>query len=286
MNGLTCSRPGRKSGLRALPLWIGLMFAPACGVLSPEKTPVRFGSPQPIVIQTMPETPTPSPVDTPDHAATHTALAAAATAQRAGEEATVAAQTEFAAGVLADIEQKLGSVGEKMGYGAVIWLHPDAVDVGSSDSPEVQFSPVDPSVQAGDFAFHFVVRWATNADSGGLDCLVGFRTGNDIRTDPWYSFRLLMDPGDVQAKFDFWQNGVLSGPGRAKATDAVRLENGAENEVILIARGNQFDAYVNGRQVLVWWNSVVARGGFGLGALARSGSGVCSFRDNWIWEWV
>jgi hypothetical protein len=286
MKSPACPRSGRRSVVRAFPLVIGLMLVPACSLLRPEETAVRPGSPRPIVIQTMAETATPSPLHTPDHAATGTALAAAATAQRAAETGTTAAQTEFAAGVLADIESKLDAVGQVMGYGAVIWLQPSAVEVESADSSEADYSPLDPSVRSGDFAFHSVVRWETEPDSGGLECLVGFRTGNDIRSDPWYSFRLLMNPGDAQSRFDLWQNGAVSGPGRASASDAVRLENGAENEVILIARGNRFDAYVNGRQVLVWWNSAIADGGFGLGALARSGRGVCSFRDNWIWKWV
>lgn len=286
MSGLKNALSGKRTFASMLPILIGLAFAHSCSILRPEETPKRFGTPEPIVMFTLPATDTPLPINTPNRAATQTALADAATAGRAEKEETSVAQTKFAGGVLSDIEKKLDEIGQSMGYGAVIWLHPDAVEVESSETSRIHYSPVDPSVQSGDFAFHTLVKWETKQGAGSMNCLVAFRVGGAIETDPWYSFRISNDSEEGQARFDLWQNGTVTGLGKWIATNAVRPGSGAENEIILIVRGGQFDAYVNGRQVQVVWNRIIERGGFGFGILQEAGDSVCSFRNNWIWEWV
>ncbi len=280
------SRSGKKSFASMLPFLIGLVFAHSCSVLGPEETPLRFGTPPPIAMYTLPATDTLLPINTPDRPATQTALADATVARRTEEEQTSVAQTQFAGGVLTDIQSKLHGIGEVMGYGAVIWLHSSSIEVESSEPSGIHYSPIDSAVQSGNFAFHTIVKWETRRGIGGMNCFIAFRVGQDMETDPWYSFRISNDPEEGRARFDLWQRWTVIGLGKWIETNAVNLDSGAENEIILIARGTQFDAYVNGRQVQVVWNQVLERGGFGFGILQKAGSSVCSFRDNWIWQWV
>ncbi|MBN1439859.1 MAG: hypothetical protein JW929_10660 [Anaerolineales bacterium] len=279
-------RPVAKGASSVLTILIGSILLHSCHASAAEKTAAQPWTPQPLAMYTLTAGDSPAPASTSDGSATQTALTASAAAGMTALEATAAAQTAFADVVLARIGEALGAIREEMGYGVVRWLHPPPVEVESADPSRIRFVLVDPALRSGDFALHTLVKWEAREGGAGPDCLVGFRLAGTVETDPWYSFRLSGNAPTGRVRFDFWRGGAATGTGIWTEAGPVRVGSGAENELILIARGNRFDAYVNGLQVKVWWNQEIARGGFGFGILPEAGGAVCSFRDNWIWEWV
>lgn len=103
--------------------------------------------------------------------------------------------------------------------------------------------------------------------------------------DPWYMMRMGRISGLGHVFFDVMQGWTIVGENNGDISDYIRDGNGDTNDVLLVARANQFTAYVNGHQVSVWWNTKIDRGAFGLGTLQDTGTSVCTFNDTWIWAW-
>jgi hypothetical protein len=261
-------------------------FVLSCSIFAPEATPIPSNTPQPTETVAPAATDTPLPSDTSEPTATKKATADKAATRRAQEEETAAAQTESAGAILGEIEDKLDEVGEFMGDGNVVWLYSSAVVVESSKANMIYYKMLDSSIRAADFAYHTVITWETKGNAGIVNCVIMFRIGDDIDMDPWYSLRLSRISGASAARFDLWQKWSIIGPGSWNGSSYIRDGNGDENELILVAKQNQFTAYINGRQVAVWWNSKIESGRFGLGTLQDYGTTTCTYGENWIWEWA
>jgi hypothetical protein len=275
---------GKKSIASVLPFLVVMAFVLSCTAFE-AATPLPTDTPLPTETETLAPTDTELPTDTPEP--TKKATVNKAATQRANEAKTEAAQTEFAGAVLGEVESKLDDVGEIMGYGSVIWMYPPSYPVKSSQANMIYYKLLDSSIQAADFAFHSVVKWETEGNQGIVNCVIMFRTGEDISLNPWYSLRLSRISGASSARFDLWQNwSVLTPNSEWRTSNYIRDGNGDENEVILIARGNEMKVYVNTKRVNVWWNSKLTSGGFGLGTLQDYGTTTCTFSENWIWEWA
>jgi hypothetical protein len=258
---LACSLGG--SGATAVP--------PATATLQPSDTPLPTDTVEPTVA----EEPTARKKPTVDKGATREAEA----------EETALAATEFAGAILGEVEGKLDDVGEMMGAGSVIWFYPSPIEVESSKPNMIYYQQLDSSIQAADFALHTNVVWETKQKIGLVNCVIMFRIGNDIQMDPMYMMRMGRISGFPHVWFQLYDGWNFIAESNGNASSYIRDEGGAENEVILVARANQFTAYVNGHQVDVWWNSKQDNGGFGFGTWQDTGSSVCTFSDNWIWTW-
>jgi hypothetical protein len=258
---LSCSLGG--SGATAVP--------PATATVQPSDTSLPTNTVEPTVA----EEPTARKKPTVDKGATREAEA----------EETALAATEFAGAILGEVESKLDEVGEIMGDGTVIWFYPSPIKIESSKPNIIYSSYIDSSIQAADFALYSNVRWETKGNAGIVNCVVMFRTGEDMDMDPWYSLRLSRLSGASSARFDLWQNWSIIGAGNWSSSGYFRDGNGDENELIVVAKKNQFTAYINGKQVSVWWNSRVESGGFGFGTFQDYGTTTCTYSNNWILTW-
>ena len=280
MNDPKYFHPGKKSIATILPFLVVMVLVLSCTIFRPVETPT------PTLTNTPEATDTPLPSDTPEPTATKKPTVNKAATQRANEEKTSAAQTEFASAVLGEVESKLDDVGEIMGYGSVIWLYPAPIEVDSSKPNMIYYHSIDSSIQAGDFAFHSIVKWETKQKVGLVNCVIMFRIGDDISLDPMYMMRMGRISGFPHVWFELYDGWNYIAGSNGRASNYIHDEGGAENEVILVARGTQFNAYVNGHQIEVWWNSKQDYGGFALGTWQDTGGSTCTFRDNWIWEWA
>jgi hypothetical protein len=272
--------PTRRKWLKsALMLAVVMVIVLSCTI----GTPAATSTPKPT------DTPLPTdtsiPTDTPEPTATKKATANRAATQRAQQQDTAAAETEFAGAVLGEVQSKLDEVGEMMGYGNVVWLDPSSIEVDSSKPNNTYYKTLDSSIQAGDFAFHTNIRWETKQKVGIVNCIIMFRMGADISMDAMYWMRMGRISGIPHIWFELYNNGNYVTQSDYGISNYIRDGNGDENEIILVAKGNQFTAYANGKQVEVWWNSSQDSGGFALGTWQDTGSSVCTFSDNWIWAW-
>jgi hypothetical protein len=281
--------PGKRSMAAVVPFLLVAAFILSCTCFGSTAT-LPTETPKPTDTAKPKPTNTSMPTNTPEPTVTEKATPNKAATNRAKEEKTSAAQTEFASLVLGEVDSKLDEVGEIMGAGSVIFLYPGAIEMESSKPNVIWYTMLDQRfdypIEAGDFALHTNVKWETKGNAGIVNCVIMFRVGDDIDMDPWYSLRLSRISGASSARFDLWQNWGVIGPGQWKASSYIRDGNGSENEVILVAQGTQFTVYVNTRQVAVFWNSKVDYGRFGYGTLQDYGSTTCTYSDNWIWEWA
>jgi hypothetical protein len=279
-------QPIQKSIASVLPFLIVMVFVLSCSVFGPAETPIPSNTPKPTETNTPQASNTPLPTNTEEPTATEKATPNKAATNRAKEQQTQAAKTEFAAAVLGEVDSKLDEVGEIMGSGSVIYLNPAPIEVESSKPNMVYYQLLDDSVQAEDFAFHTVITWDTKQKIGLVNCIIMFRVGPNIDMDRMYMMRMGRISGLPHIWFQLYRgwNYVAESPGRA--SNYINDEGGAENEIVLVARGTQFTAYANGHQVEVWWNAAQDEGGFGVGTWQDTGSSVCTFSDNWIWEWA
>jgi hypothetical protein len=285
MTGSKATRSERKSFVYFLPLLLVMGFILSCSMFGSAATPIPPPTATAKPSDTMAPADTVAPAPTEETAPTKKATANKAGTRQAQAEETAAAETEFAGAVLGDIQDKLDEVGEIMGGGSVVWYYPSPIAVESSKPNMIYYQLVDSSVQAADFAIHSNIKWETKQKVGIVNCIIMFRMGNDINMDNWYMMRMGRISGLPHIWFQLFQGWNFITESNGSASSYIRDEGGAENDVILVARKNQFTAYVNGHQVEVWWNAKQDRGGFGLGTWQDTGSSVCTFSDNWVWEW-
>ncbi|MGB7539009.1 MAG: hypothetical protein WBM17_10750 [Anaerolineales bacterium] len=285
MQGLKASRSDRKSLAFFLPLMLVMGFALSCSIFGSDATPITPATATAQPADTIAPADTVEPADTEEPEPTKKATANKAATRQAQEEETATAEAEAAGAVLGEIETKLDDVGEIMGNGSVVWYYPSPIEVDSSKPNTIYYQLVDSSIRAADFALHTNIKWETKQKIGIVNCIIMFRMGSDINMDNWYMMRMGRISGLPHIWFQLFQgwNFITESPG--SASNYIRDEGGAENEVILVANKNQFTAYVNGHQVEVWWNAKQDSGGFGLGTWQDTGSSVCTFSDNWVWEW-
>jgi hypothetical protein len=259
----------------ALPLAAAMSLMLSCSIFS---SAAPTNTPRP--------TDTPLPADTPQPSATKKGKPTVdlAGTRLAQQEETAAAQTSLAGEVLSTVSNSLDAVGEPMGAGTVVYWNADSIPVESSKSDVVSYQLLDSSIQGADFAFHSNITWEVKQKVGIVYCIMIFRISGDIDMDPWYMMRMGRISGAGHVLFDVMQNWNIIGESNGDISNYIRVGNGDTNDVLLVARANQFTAYVNGKQVSVWWNTKLDRGGFGLATLQDTGTSVCTFGDSWIYD--
>jgi hypothetical protein len=203
----------------------------------------------------------------------------------ANQRQTDSAETEIVGQFLGYIDQKLSEVGEMMSYGTVLYVNADPIVVESTKHGQWSYQLLDSYDVGTDFAFHTIVKWEMLQRIGIVDCGLMFRMGEDISLDPFYMLWMGKISGIPHMWFETIEYYTIKGASNYFINAAIDDNNGAENELILTARGTQFTVYVNKRQVGVWWNSRASTGNFGLAAMQDTGSSRCTFSDTWIWGW-
>jgi hypothetical protein len=279
MSGSLAAKLGKNPTVCLVPWIIVMGFILSCSLTGAEATAVPTATNTPLPTDTPQPTAEPTATDTleptTDKAAT----------RQAEREQTAAAKTELAGAILGEVKSKLDEVGEIMGSGEVMWYDPTPIAVESSKPNMMYYQLLDPPVSAANFALHSNVMWETKQKVGLVNCMILFRVGEDISMDPWYVMRMGRISGLPHVWFQLYQGWSFVTESEARASNYIRDESGAANELLLVIRDTQFTLYANGHQVNVWWNSKQDRGNVGFATWQDTGSSVCTFSDNWIWEW-
>jgi hypothetical protein len=252
----------------------GLLLS--CSLLSGKTTPVLNGNPTGQSADTQAPTNKQEPLDEP--------TADLDATRQAEEEETAAAEQDLADAVTGEIQSSLDSVGEMMGSGTVIFYNAAPIPVDSSKPNMLNHQLLDSSVRAADFAFHSNIKWEVKQKVGIVYCTMMFRISGDLDMDPWYMMQMGRISGLGHIFFDVVQQWSIIGQSNGDASNYIKTGNGDTNDVLLVARANQFTAYVNGKQVSVWWNTKIDQGGFGIGTMQDTGASTCTFGDTWIWS--
>jgi hypothetical protein len=113
-----------------------------------------------------------------------------------------------------------------------------------------------------------------------------FRSESNIETGQYYLFAFLRLSGAPAWDIEFYKDGRYSAniTGLKYAT-AIKLQNGATNNIIIIAEGNKFTVYINSQRIGTFYDYSELRidGRFAFAAVQETGESTCKFENSWVW---
>lgn len=236
----------------------------ACGAVAPQAEPTGTPVP-PTPSSTATETPTLVPTATPDRTATIAAKA-----------------TQSASDVLAELNDILE--GEEISYqdGRLLWRQETPLSINMS-GPAYRYMPFAEGKTAGDFILKSDVTWTA---TGIIICGITFRSEPDLVQGRQYQFLYLRLSGAPAWAIQFYEFGYFkNSPTKVQYSSAVDLTNGATNQLIIIARGEEFKVFINkvdqGRYFD--YSKQQMEGDFAVIGNQDSGEGECEFDNTFVW---
>jgi hypothetical protein len=258
--------------MKRLPIFASIALAAllaACvlpGMAAPTATPTPTNTPEPTFTPLPTETPTLVPTSTPDQTAT-----------------AVVRATETADAVLTELDKLLGDTDIAYKEGHLAWQQAKPMSV-NLHGPSTDYMEVGQNLTAGDFILKSDVTW--NA-TGLLACGVTFRSEPNLEQGKQYQFIFLRFSGLPAWAIEVHEFGYFkNSPTDVQYSAAVDQGNGATNQIVLIARGEQFNLYINKVSQGRYFDYSKQRmdGEFALLAVQESGDGSCEFENSWVWS--
>lgn len=251
--------------LIALIVVVGL----ACSTSS---TPTPTPTPLPPTNTPTPEpTETPTPTATPDYAATQAAHA-----------------TEVAAARQEEIVAELKKLELPTEGGELIWLQEEDVKVemvgGIGEWTDQRLAE---GITASNFVLKIDMTWDTNS---WPVCGIIFRASDeDFKYADFYTLLFLRLSGLPAWDIAYYKRGsyVTTITQQARFSDALKLESGDTNQIVLYAQDNNFTVYINGRRQGRYpdFSSILDSGSFGVTGSQDGGETTCTFSNGWIWAY-
>ncbi|MFN8432567.1 MAG: hypothetical protein U0V18_01015 [Anaerolineales bacterium] len=244
-------------------LFVLVLFALACGA-APEPTPSNTPLPSATIAPS--DTPTVVPTSTPDRTATVAAIF-----------------TKAADSVLADLQSILKDEDIDYQSGSLLWQQETPLLIELS-GPEGIYQEFANGEVVKNFILKSDVTW--NA-TGILVCGFMFRSEPNMREGKQYQFLYLRFSGAPAWAIEFHEFGYYkNSPTKVQYSSAVNLENGATNQLVLIANGGEFTVFINGvRQGKYYDNSKqMEEGYFAALGTQDSGEGSCEYENTYVWE--
>lgn len=250
-------------------LLVSILLIVACvapGMAAPTATPAPTDTPEPTSTPLPTETPTLVPTSTPDTTATAVVLA-----------------TETADVVLSELDKVLGDTDIAYKDGHLAWQQTKPMTV-NLQGPSADYMEVGQNLTAGDFILKTDVIW--NA-TGLLICGVTFRSEPNLEDGKQYQFLFMRFSGLPAWAIEVHEFGYFkNSPTDVQYSAAVDQGNDATNQIILIARGEQFNLYINKVSQGRYFDYSKQRmdGAFAFVAAQESGTGSCEFENSWVWS--
>lgn len=258
--------------MKRLPIFIitiSIVLIIACvvpGMASPTATPEPTNTPEPTSTPLPTETPTLVPTSTPDKTAT-----------------AIVQATETADAVLTEMDKVLGDTDIAYKEGHLVWQQAKPMSI-NLHGPSSDYMEIDDSLTAGNFILKSDVTW--NA-TGLLLCGAIFRSEPSLEDGKQYQFVFMRFSGLPAWAIEVHEFGrVKNTPTDVQYSAAVDQGNNATNQVILIARDEQFNLYINKVSQGRYFDNSKQRmdGSFAFLAYQTSGDGSCEYENSWIWS--
>jgi len=241
----------------------------ACGSLKapepPTSTPLPTNTFMPTFTPVPTDTPTPVPTSTPNKTATAAAQA-----------------TETSTSVLSELENVLGETDIPYEDGYLAWKQDRDMSVALS-GPGWDYVEVKKGLKASNFILKSDITWEA---SGIIICGSIFRSEPDIEKGKHYEFVYLRLSGLPAWEIEVYEFGRFKNtPTKTQYSDAIDQENGATNQVFLVAQDEKFTLYINGARQGSYYDYSKQRmdGTFAFHGIQDSGKGSCTFENSWIW---
>jgi hypothetical protein len=249
---------------------ITLLLLTAC--VLPGLSPVATPTPQATNTAEPTFTPLPTETSTPEPTATPNVTATAA-----------AHATENAAGVMAELDKHLKNSDVQYKDGHLLWQQTKSFSINLS-GPSYEIQKIEEDITAGNFIFKSEITWEA---SGWLICGTVFRSEPDLQKGRQYQFVYLRLSGLPAWAIEFHEFGFYkNSPSDTRTSAAVDLANGATNTVIVVARDESFEVFINRNREGRYFDYSKQRmeGAFGFLASQDSGKGSCEFENSWVWS--
>jgi hypothetical protein len=243
----------------------------ACGAIAPVATSMPLPTNAPLSTDT-PE-PTVAPTATPDLAATQTAQA---------EEALKAKEAEA--------KEKMDSLDIVSDPGSLKWAQTDSVAVKNTGYWEFAYAPLVKGIEAENFVFKTNITWEATSL---VYCGFAFRSATEdpdkIAKSVHYKFYFMRFSG-----LPYWEIAAFKKGGefshyitgdKARFAGALNMDNGGTNEIIFVARDNEFTVFINGERQSRFFDDsrISSKGYFSALSDQDTGSSSCTFTDSWLW---
>lgn len=236
------------------------------GMAAPTATPVPTNTPEPTFTPLPTETPTLVPTSTPDKTATAVVMA-----------------TETADAVLTELDKALGDTDIAYKDGYLAWQQAKPMSI-NLHGPSADFMEVGGNLTAGNFILKSDVTW--NA-TGLLLCGLIFRSEPNLEDGKQYQFLFMRFSGLPAWAIEVHEFGRFkNSPTDVQYSAAVDQGNDATNQIILVARDEQFNLFINKVSQGRYFDYSKQRmdGSFAFLALQESGDGSCKYENSWIWS--
>lgn len=248
---------------------ISILLMTACvvpGIAQPTVTPLPTNTPEPTFTPLPTETPTLVPTSTPDKTAT-----------------ALIQVTEAAQSVLTELNKVLGETDIDYEQGYLAWQQTKPMSI-TMHGPATDYMEIGDGIKAGNFILKSDVTW--NA-TGLLLCGAIFRSEPSLEEGKQYQFVFMRFSGLPAWAIEVHQFGQFkNSPTDVQYSAAVDQGNDATNQVILIARDEQFNLYINKASQGRYFDYSKQRmdGSFAFLGMQGSGDGSCEYENSWIWS--
>jgi hypothetical protein len=240
----------------------------ACSTFaSPTATPAPTATFTSTFTPTLTQTFTPSPTNTPT--ATPTATP--------NYKATQVAEHEQAA---RDVLTKLNLPADS---GKLGWYQTDPVAI-KLEGLAAHFNKISGLSDTSDFVLSTEITWDT--DSWPV-CGIMFRVDNRWDTGDYYVAQFLRLSGLPAWDIEYYKNGNMAGipTEKTRFSSYLKLQSGANNEIVMVAVGNEFKMFINSNFEGRYYDydTKLTNGNFAYLGWQSSGNTTCTFNNTWIW---
>lgn len=236
----------------------------ACGATAPEPTATSTPEP-PTLTPTVEPTSTPVPTATPNKTATIAAKA-----------------TQAADDVLAELDAILANEDVAYKDGSLLWKQETPIVIDMT-GPSGFFQPFAEGEIGKNFILKSDVTWEA---SGIIICGIAFRSEPDFREGKQYNFLYLRFSGAPAWAIEFHEFGYFkNSPTKTQYSNAVDLENGATNELLIVVSDDEFKVFINGTNQGRYfdYSKQQVEGRFAALASQDSGEGKCEYENTFVW---
>ena len=265
-----------------------VLLLSACNAPQPQATvtptvPPATDTPMPTATATATETPLPTetptatPTETPLPTDTPTATPDRKATEQAAAQAELEAQTAL---VKAELEALELSTEGQLG-----WVQAKPETIKLTEYGQRIYTDINKLESYKNFILKVDVTWTSK--SGLAGCGIIFRATPPIEDGNQYILETLRLSGAPAWDIIYVKDnmGIANMMGEVKFNSAINLDQGATNTYFLVANGDSFSVYANGKRIgSTSYSSKQTEGAIAFVGFHESGETVCDFSNAWIWE--
>ena len=191
--------------------------------------------------------------------------------------------TRVAEQVALDIQAQLAEYGFPTDVGHLGWVQQEPEAISLDTFGEYLYTEFAEDLVASDFILRTDITWKTD---GLVMCGLMFRSEPNFETGAQYSFLYMRLSGLPAWAIEYYKDGYfVSEVSTLKFSSAIKMENGATNNLILAAEGNKFTLIINDEKLGSFydWSSKRIDGKFAFQGLQEAGPSTCTFENSWVW---